>query len=115
MSNLTTSRHKRSYRRYVMVNQDMAAMLAMATELTITDYRVLALAMSRMNDAGHACFGKGELTETLGIDRTTLWRSKKKLHKSGFLVEPDGGTTCIWVSCQVAFREGSGKKCSFHS
>lgn len=116
MTNNTTSGHKRNhFRRYVMFNQDISAQLAKATELTITDRRVLDIAISRMNDFGHANFGKGELLQELGISRMTLWRAKVKLHKSGFLVEPDGGETCIWVSCGVAFREGSGKKCQFHS
>ena len=117
MVNITTSqsRHKRRYLRYVMVNQDMSAQLAKATELTITDRRVLDIAMSRMNDFGHANFGRGEILRELGISRMTLYRAKQKLHKSGFLAEPDGGESCIWVSCQFAFREGSGKKCSFHS
>ena len=116
MTNDITSRHRRSYfHRYVMFNQDMAASLAKATELTITDRRVLDIAIARMNDFGHANFGRGELLRELGISRMTLYRAKKKLHKSGFLVEADGGETCIWVSYQVAFREGSGKKCQFHA
>ncbi len=115
VSNDSTSGHKRSYyHRYVMLNQDIAAQLAKATELTITDRRVLDIGIARMNDYGHANFGKGELLEVLGIDRTTLWRSKVKLHKSGFLADSGGGQTCIWIASCVAFREGSGKKCQFH-
>lgn len=102
------------YSKYVFANQTAMMEASTAVELS-ADLRVLMAAMGKMNDYGHANFGRGELRRLLGgSDRTTIYRAKQKLYKAGLLVENTGGETCVWVNNHVATRGKSGTKCTFH-
>jgi DNA-binding MarR family transcriptional regulator len=107
------NKHRAYYRSYVVLNQEAAALIAVA-ELTLADHKILNAALSRMNDFGHAEFGRGELTRLVGVSRPTVYRSKKRLHKAGFLEEVTGGESCVWVSSRVAFRGKKGSRCPVH-
>lgn len=116
--------------RWVAVGQKEAGMLIKGIrrrdELS-ADLRLFALAMSRMNNGGHAEFQPGELSlmmatvdkktgEILPMNRSQIFRLKRKLANAGFLVNASGGVTCVWVNAGAVWagRQNGYWRCKTH-
>lgn len=79
-----------------------------------TDMRVLSLAKSRINRFGHAEFGKGELVDIIGKNRTTVGRAIDSLKAAGLLAD-DSTPRCLWIPREVCQNAKAKKnECGEH-
>jgi hypothetical protein len=112
-------------REYVLLFQETAFELGRNPEMDASALRMYNLALGRMNDGGHAIFGRGELRRLLGkvdkktgelipVCRDTIYEAKKKLWKAAALEENSGGETCVWVAGMHATRKAKGGRCPRH-
>ncbi|MER6811587.1 hypothetical protein ABT299_20145 [Spirillospora sp. NPDC000708] len=88
------------------VQQDYSGTVGFTQSRLSLDSRMLLIAMSRADNAGHALFEEGELRYLLAkptsdgsrkpVSRATVFNNLKKLRESGLLL-PGGGERCLWL------------------